>query len=68
MGAFYVGMTDKLPENLIGEAIQATTDQGNTWTSVIDEVRFRTHRIAIVKVRPRVERNQFVAEEQVTDA
>ena len=27
MGAFYAGMTDKLPENQIGEAIRATTDQ-----------------------------------------
>ncbi|MDE0295871.1 MAG: hypothetical protein OXI93_16905 [Bryobacterales bacterium] len=65
-GAFFAGNTGKLPENLVGEAIEAVTDQGITWTGVIDEVRFRTHRIVIVKVRPRVERSQAVREEQPT--
>ena len=63
-GAFFAGNTGNLPENLIGKAIEAVTDQGITWTGVIDEVRFRTHRIVIVKVRPRVERSQDVREEQ----
>ena len=67
-GAFFAGNTGKLPENLVGEAIEAVTDQGDTWTGVIDEVRFRTHRIVIVKVRPRVERSQAVREEQPTAA
>ena len=67
-GAFFAGNTGKLPENLIGEAIEAVTEQGNTWTGVIDEVRFRTQRIAIVKVRPRVERIQFPVDEQPTAA
>jgi len=58
LGAFYAGNTDHLPEDLIGEAIEAVTDQSVTWTGVIDEVRFRTHRIVIVKVRPRIERSQ----------
>ena len=66
IGAFYAGNTGKLPENLVGEAIEAVTDQGITWTGIIDEVRFRTHRIVIVKVRPRVERGQAVREEQPT--
>lgn len=66
IGAFYAGNTGNLPENLVGKAIEAVTDQGITWTGVIDEVRFRTHRIVIVKVRPRVERNQAVREEQPT--
>ena len=57
-GAFFTGDTGKLPEELIGEAIEAVTDQGFTWTGVIDEVRFRTHRTVIVKVRPRVVRNE----------
>ncbi|MDE0296097.1 MAG: hypothetical protein OXI93_18060 [Bryobacterales bacterium] len=65
-GAFFAGNTGKLPENLVGEAIEAVTDQGITWTGVIDEVRFRTHRIVIVKVRPRVARSQVVREEQPT--
>lgn len=66
MGAFYGGAADKLPENLIGETIEAVTDTGNSWIGVIDEVRFRTHRIAIVKVKPRVEHHQVDAEQQPT--
>ena len=66
VGAFFAGDTGKLPENLIGKAIEAVTEQGITWTGVIDEVRFRTHRIVIVKVRPRIERSQAVREEQPT--
>ena len=62
LGAFYAGNTDNLPEDLIGKAIEAVSDQGVTWTGVIDEVRFRTHRIVIVKVRPRVERSQAAGE------
>ena len=62
VGAFYAGNSADLPENLVGKAIEAVTDQGVTWTGVIDEVRFRTHRIVIVKVRPRVERSQAVGE------
>ena len=62
LGAFYAGNTDNLPEDLIGEAIKAVSDQGITWAGVIDEVRFRTHRIVIVKVRPRVERSQAAGE------
>ena len=62
VGAFYAGNTGDLPENLVGKAIEAVTDQGVTWTGVIDEVRFRTHRIVIVKVRPRVERSQASGE------
>ena len=67
-GAFFAGNTGKLPEILVGEAIEAVTDQGDTWTGVIDEVRFRTHRIAIVKVRPRVMRSQAAGESQPTAA
>ena len=67
-GAFYAGDTGKLPEELIGEAIEAVTDQGLTWTGVIDEVRFRTHRVVIVKVRPRVERNEQAGEPRTTDS
>ncbi len=63
-GAFFAGNTGKLPENLVGEAIEAVTDQGDTWTGVIDEVRFRTHRIAIVKVRPRIERSKAASIQQ----
>ena len=68
IGAFFTGDTGKLPEELIGEAIEAVTDQGFTWTGVIDEVRFRTHRVVIVKVRPRIERRQAVLEKKPTDA
>lgn len=67
-GAFFSGDTGKLPEELIGEAIEAVTDQGLTWTGVIDEVRFRTHRTVIVKVRPRVVRNEQGDEPQPTDS
>ena len=58
MGAFFAGKVSKLPENLIGEAIEARNDQGDTWTGMIDEVRFRTGRIAIVRVKPNVHRRQ----------
>ena len=58
IGAFYAGNASKLPENLIGEAIEATTGQDGTWTGMIDEVRFRTGRIAIVRVKPNVHRRQ----------
>ena len=58
IGAFYAGNTAKLPENLIGEAVEAVTDQGGTWTGVIDKVRFRTDRIAIVRVKPNIHRQQ----------
>ena len=58
IGAFYAGNAAKLPENLIGEAIEAVTDQSDTWTGVIDEVRFRTDRIAIVEVKPNIHRQQ----------
>ncbi len=62
IGAFYAGNATKLPEKLIGEAIEAVTDQGGAWTGVIDEVRFRTDRIAIVRVKPNVHRRQAAAE------
>ena len=61
IGAFFAGNATKLPENLIGEAVEATTDQGGAWTGVIDKVRFRTDRIAIVKVKPNVMRRQAAA-------
>ena len=61
IGAFYAGNASKLPENLTGEVIEAVTDQGGAWTGVIDEVRFRTDRIAIVKVKPNVHRQPAAA-------
>ena len=58
IGAFYAGNAAKLPEKLIGEAIEAVNEQGDAWTGIVDEVRFRTDRIAIVKVKPNVHRQQ----------
>ena len=63
MGAFFAGKVSKLPENLIGEAIEARNDQGDTWTAVIDEVRFRSDRMAIVKIKPNTMRRQSAAVE-----
>ena len=63
IGAFYAGNVSKLPENLIGEAIEASTGQDGAWTGVINEVRFRTDRIAIVRVKPNVHRQQAVQDE-----
>ena len=56
VGAFYAGNAAKLPENLIGEAVEAVSEQGGAWTGVIDKVCFRTDRIAIVKVKPNIHR------------
>ena len=56
IGAFYAGNASKLPEKLTGEAIEAASDQGGSWTGVIDKVRFRTDRIAIVEVKPNIHR------------
>ena len=58
IGAFYAGNAAKLPENLIGEAVEAVSEQGGSWTGVIDKVRFRTDRIAIVEVKPNIHRQQ----------
>ena len=70
IGAFFAGKAHKLPESLIGETIQAVTaeGEGNTWIGVIDEVRFRTDRMVIVKVSPRIERRPAAQEEQPTAA
>ena len=58
IGAFYACNAAKLPENLIGEAVEAVSEQGGAWTGVIDQVRFRTDRIAIVRVKPNIHRRQ----------
>ena len=63
IGAFYAGNAAKLPEKLTGEAIEAVSDQGGSWTGIVDEVRFRTGRIAIVKVKPNVHRQQATRDE-----
>ena len=64
LGAFFSGRTSKLPENLIGATIEAVTEQGDTWTGIVEEVRFRTDRIVIVKIKRRSELRPPVVETQ----
>ena len=67
-GAFFAGKTSKLPENLIGETVEFVSGQGDTFAGVIDEVRFRTERIVIVKLNRRVKRGPEAVEVQPTAA
>ena len=67
-GAFFAGKTSKLPENLIGETVEFVSGQGDTFAGVIDEVRFRTERIVIVKLNRRVKRGPGAVEVQPTAA
>ena len=67
-GAFFAGNTSKLPENLIGETIEYLSSQGDTFAGIIDEVRYRTSRIAIVKLSRRVKRGPVAVEDQPTAA
>lgn len=55
LGAFFSGSASKLPENLIGATVEAVTEQGDTWTGIVEEVRFRTERIVIVTIKRRSE-------------
>ena len=67
-GAFFAGKTSKLPENLIGETVEFVSGHGDTFAGVIDEVRFRTERIVIVKLNRRVKRGPDAVEVQPTAA
>lgn len=53
LGAFFSGRASNLPENLIGATVEAVTEQGETWTGLVEEVRFRTERIVIVTIKRR---------------
>ena len=53
LGAFFSGRTSNLPENLIGATVEAVTEQDETWTGLVEEVRFRTERIVIVVIKRR---------------
>ena len=68
IGAFFAGNTGKLPESLIGETVEFVSGQGDTFAGVIDEVRFRTERIVIVKLNRRVKRDPDAVEVQPTAA
>ena len=67
-GAFFAGNTSKLPENLIGETVEFLSGQGDMFAGVIDEVRFRSSRMVIVKLSRRVKRGQGAVEVQPTAA
>ncbi len=58
LGAFFSGRASKLPENLIGATVEAVTEQGDTWTGIVEEVRFRTERIVIVTIKRRSDLRQ----------
>ena len=55
LGAFFAGRASNLPENLINATVEAVTDQGDTWTGIVEEVRFRTERIVVVAIKRRSE-------------
>ena len=53
---------------MIGETVEFVSGQGDTFAGVIDEVRFRTERIVIVKLNRRVKRDPDAVEVQPTAA
>ena len=55
LGAFFCGRANNLPDNLIAATVEAVTEQGETWTGIVDEVRFRTERIVVVAIKRRSE-------------
>ena len=63
LGAFFAGRASNLPENLINATVEAVTEQGDTWTGIVEEVRFRTERIVVVAIKRRSELRQQPAVE-----